>query len=577
MKAHNFVYDMAVELADSFATAGISDHDNTLVQVYTTSPKRNHIEAILNEIRSILPSAVIVGATTSASVFNGEIREDATVISVCQFDTTLVSVAHAICDANDAGDFRELGRELAELPSDADTRLLFCYAACPRLNAEELAKGLTDNLQDIVLTGCLATGPRSGTEAFVMLETEILSSAIVLVALSGEELFADLVHSSDWMMLGTTMEITAAEGNLVETINDRPARDIYARYLGEEACREFATTCIRFPMLTERDGTIVARLARDAHADGSIESWGNIYPGESVRFGIPSPAAAMEDFNGMLEKLQEQPCDALFVFPSQVRMYLMRSLTQDEISQLQSHAPTTGMFTLGQFFYLPGQGSYLHYAETTLAITEDPDKDRDPSSYTIQNPFSQDTLEMRAVSRLVTTTARELEEANRSLEKLANTDALTGIYNRHKGQLQLEQEFRRAQRYGRPLSLIMMDLDNFKRINDSYGHHIGDEALIHVANSIAPLIRETDYFARWGGEEFLIICPETEITGTSELAERLRIAVAAKPAIHDVTVTLSIGVTAYHAEDTQEKLLSRVDQALYLSKKQGKNRVTTWD
>ncbi len=575
MRAHTFLYNASSELKDEFDRAGIGGAQSTLVQICTTSAKRPFIEGILNEISALLPDAVIIGATTTAVVHNGRTIDDGSIVSVCEFDASDVSSSIAANPGRDT-DWLLLGQQLADECIRENTRMLLCYAAGDSLNAENLARGMTDNLQDTVLAGCLATSAKGGG-SFVFHQGEIHDNAVVAVSLSGEELLANIHFSTDWMMLGTEMEVTQASDNIIERINDTPVREIYARYLGDEAVAEFDTTSVRFPLLVERDGITIARLGRRLLPSGGIELWGNIYPGEKVRFGIPSPVVAMEDFNFLIESLREQPCDALFVYPGQVRMHLLKSLTDDELSQFAETAPTMGMFTIGQFCYSPGQYSYLHYSQTTLSLTEGQDRDRDPSSIGMTNPFSPDTLEMRAVSRLVNTTARELEEANRSLEKLANTDALTGIYNRHKGQTVLQQELLRARRYNRPLSLIMIDVDDFKRINDNFGHQAGDDALIHVAETIQPLIRQTDFFIRWGGEEFLIICPETSLEGTAELADRLREAVAARPAPGSATITLSIGVTCFRPEDTQDSLIARADKALYISKNQGKNQVTTWN
>ncbi|HFD87324.1 MAG TPA: GGDEF domain-containing protein [Gammaproteobacteria bacterium] len=576
MKSTIFLYDVSTELRDSFDKAGINNSPATLVQVFTTSAKRPFIEGVLSEIGTLLPDATITGATTTAVLFEGKIHEDATIISVIRFESTEIKLSLAT-DVSPEMDYLTLGQKLTDDCTQPETRLLLCYAAGSGINAENLARGITDNLQDTVLAGCLGTSPRADAEALVFANQEIHDNAVILISLSGEDLQANIHFSTDWMMLGTDMEVSEAKDNIVSLINETPVRDIYTRYLGDEAAAEFPSTCIRFPLLVEREGVVIARLGKALRNDGSIELWGNLYPGEKVRFGIPSPVVAMEDFRFLIESLQEQPCDALFVYPSQVRMHLLRSLTEDEVSQFQEAAPTTGMHTTGQFYYSPGQFSYLHYSQTTLLITEGVNRERETSSASITNPFSQDTLEMRAVSRLVNTTARELEEANQSLEKLANTDSLTSIYNRHKGQILLDQEFLRARRYSRPLSLIMIDIDDFKRINDNYGHQAGDDALIHVARTITPLIRQTDFFIRWGGEEFLIICPETTVEGTAELADRLREAVAAKPAPGSSKITLSVGVTTYHPEDTLEKMIGRADKALYISKNQGKNQVTTWN
>lgn len=576
MRAHTFLYDVSSELGDDFSHAGIGDAVSTLVQIYTTSAKRPFIKSVLTEVLALLPDATVVGATAPSVVYGGEILEDGTIVSVYEFDFSRLSSSIATNPDADS-DWLLLGQQLSDDCTQENTRMLLCHATGPSLNAENLARGITDNIQDTILTGCLATAPRQGTDSLVFQQNDIHDNGVVLVSLSGEDLVANIHFSTDWMMLGTAMEVTHASDNVVQCINDIPVREVYTRYLGEEAVREFESTSVRFPLLVERDGVTIARLGKRLLPDGGIELWGNLYPGEKVRFGIPSPVVAMEDFNFLNSSLHEQPCDALIVYPGQVRRHLLKSLTSDEVSQFAETAPTAGMFTAGQFCYSPGQFSYLHYSQTTVSLTEGQDKQRQGSSASLINPFSQDTLEMRAVSRLVNTTARELEEANRSLEKLANTDALTGIFNRHKGQTVLDQEFLRARRYSRPLSLIMIDIDDFKQINDTFGHQAGDDALIHIAETIEPLIRQTDFFIRWGGEEFLILCPETSIAGTAELAERLREAVAAKPAPGSTTITLSIGVTGYRPEDTQDSLLGRADKALYVSKERGKNQVTTWD
>ncbi|MGF1643344.1 MAG: GGDEF domain-containing protein, partial [Thiotrichales bacterium] len=259
------------------------------------------------------------------------------------------------------------------------------------------------------------------------------------------------------------------------------------------------------------------------------------------------------------------------------RTVLMRSLTQEQFQQYTAIAPTLGMFSVGQFYYTAQEPALLHYTQTVLCIGEGsrskPQRERDRDRVS----FSQDTLEMRAMSHLVFTTARELEDANKTLERLANTDSLTRVYNRHKAQLLLEQEYRRAQRYARPLTLILFDVDDFKRVNDTLGHSTGDEALTRIAEVVRPLIRDTDFFARWGGEEFLIICPETDIRGASEIAERVRVAIESAQIIDGKRITVSLGVAGFRPEDSLEKIINRADRALYLSKDKGKNRVSSSD
>lgn len=168
---------------------------------------------------------------------------------------------------------------------------------------------------------------------------------------------------------------------------------------------------------------------------------------------------------------------------------------------------------------------------------------------------------------------RMLEEKNAELETLSVTNQLTGLYNRNKLDTELAREVARSNRYESPLSVIMLDLDGFKAINDRFGHQSGDSVLKAVAERIRYIVRSADIPGRWGGEEFLIICPETHLGGAEELAERLRQEIAATPSRADTPVTASFGVSRHTSGETAEQLVQRVDRNLYEAKRAGKDRV----
>jgi diguanylate cyclase (GGDEF)-like protein len=174
--------------------------------------------------------------------------------------------------------------------------------------------------------------------------------------------------------------------------------------------------------------------------------------------------------------------------------------------------------------------------------------------------------------------AQKLEQSQRDLKNLAILDGLTGVYNRREFNLQLKSELERSERYHHPCSLIMMDIDYFKKLNDTYGHQGGDEALRAVAALLKQEVRPTDRVARYGGEEFAIILPETSNERAMVVAERLRVAIALEsiPISEDqiINVTVSVGVATFPTDTTSEsQLISLADQALYTAKKCGRNRV----
>ncbi len=190
------------------------------------------------------------------------------------------------------------------------------------------------------------------------------------------------------------------------------------------------------------------------------------------------------------------------------------------------------------------------------------------------------TRKLRSINKVykmtmvsLTHTQQELEDANKRLLSLSTTDTLTQLANRYHLNSTLPQAISSAQRYQRPLSIIMVDLDYFKRVNDLYGHHVGDTVLQASAAILKGNCRTSDTVGRWGGEEFLIICPETNIDEAKLLAEKLRNLISSEFIFYPHTQTASFGISTYHPSDTQETVVIRADEALYRAKNDGRNCV----
>ena len=177
---------------------------------------------------------------------------------------------------------------------------------------------------------------------------------------------------------------------------------------------------------------------------------------------------------------------------------------------------------------------------------------------------------------------KELEKKNAFLEKLAHIDGLTEAYNHRYFQNFLDKEIKRADRNESNVSLVMIDIDNFKPFNDAYGHQIGDQILIQFSEQFRNSIREYDLFARYGGEEFVVVLPDTDSTQAAEVAEKLRTMIGGYTFTHEretYHITASFGVASTNpATDDFDKneLISRADKALYESKKKGRNTVTIY-
>ncbi len=167
----------------------------------------------------------------------------------------------------------------------------------------------------------------------------------------------------------------------------------------------------------------------------------------------------------------------------------------------------------------------------------------------------------------------ERKKLVQELEKLATIDKLTQVYNRVKFDDLIKRELERAKRYNHALSILMFDIDLFKIVNDKHGHFVGDYVLKTTACLAKNTIRDIDYIIRWGGEEFLVVAPETPVDQAERLAERIRKTMENYKFDVVNTVTASFGVTAYKNDDTEYSLIHRADKALYKAKTNGRNRV----
>ncbi len=198
----------------------------------------------------------------------------------------------------------------------------------------------------------------------------------------------------------------------------------------------------------------------------------------------------------------------------------------------------------------------------------------------VAKPFIYPVLaaRMRTALRL-RENQRELQELNKRLSKLASLDPLTEAYNRRHFLELGNTEFAKAQRFHRPLSVIMLDVDKFKAINDTYGHPTGDAALKQLTKLCQNAGRSSEVVGRFGGEEFVLCCPDTDQAGAMALAERLRASIEESTLNfdgHSLNYTASMGVTSIRDDDKSlNDMLRRADQLLYQSKESGRNRCTT--
>ncbi|WP_292747207.1 GGDEF domain-containing protein, partial [Methylophaga sp. UBA3191] len=176
--------------------------------------------------------------------------------------------------------------------------------------------------------------------------------------------------------------------------------------------------------------------------------------------------------------------------------------------------------------------------------------------------------------QLIQTNA-ELESKIAEVQRLAETDTLTGVANRYRLEKTLELEVERAERFKQPLSIIALDIDDFKIVNDEFGHANGDMVLVQMSRLLKKNIREIDLLARWGGDEFMILLPNTGLEAAAHTAEKLRQLIVDAKLDKRATITTSFGVAQLRQGESAMRLSIRADNALYQSKDSGKNRISS--
>lgn len=220
----------------------------------------------------------------------------------------------------------------------------------------------------------------------------------------------------------------------------------------------------------------------------------------------------------------------------------------------------------GQVRRMVGAHTNIHPQKTAQLELQRQNRELHSSNLTLEKLVQQRTEELEALNR---TLKQQIEQA----EFQASHDVLTGLYNRRCFEEKLQQEISRVRRYFNPLSLILIDIDDFKIFNDRHGHAVGDLVLKDVADLLKQEIRDADILARWGGEEFVIILPETSCAHAADKAESLRQCIASTRFDNHEGITCSFGVTEFKPGDSADSLFSRTDRALYQAKDRQRNNV----
>lgn len=555
---------------------------SVLVQVFSSLTDREMLGRISDEIIKYIPKAVIVGSTSVGEIIHGQLQVGTTVLSFSFFDDTVLK---PIAVPTPAGAEFEAGQNLMrEITGIEEVAGVLVLATPLSINVAKLFSGMSEESFDFPVFGGGAGVYDPNLVSMIFLGRQFISAGAVAIAYLSKELHIYTSTFLGWKPLSKEMTITETNGMLLKKIDGECAFDVYSRYLDIPNDKNFFDNALEFPILVQRSDKTIARVPFFADKDGCIGFLADIEPGEKFHIGYGDPDLILNNTASVQRELYDFEPDSIFLYACICRRFLLQNAVNFETQPFEHIAPTTGFYTYGEFIRCDNNILLLNSTIVVVGLREGKRGQcyrltpstavKDPPSSISNDPFSN--KHNRIITRLlhfISVVTSELEDANRDLKRVSALDKLTQINNRLKLDEILHDELCRSARYGTDLSVLMLDIDNFKTVNDNFGHLVGDIVLMELARILKNNVRECDTVGRWGGEEFLIILPQTCLANSLAVAEKIRVTVEKAEFPEAKHITCSIGAASFREGDDQDKLLFRSDMALYEAKNAGRNKV----
>lgn len=534
------------------------------------------IEAVLSET---FPEAVIVGGSSMGGIVHGGLCIESTILSITFLQKTMVK--GFIIDGS--GDDPEvLGKTLQQKINSSCKNIagVLLLATTSNMNVAEFLTGFSNSKGTFPVFGGGSGNVTAAEDSFLFLNHEVQTKGVVAVAFMGNYIKIEVHAYLGWQALSKDMVVTEMDGPWVKKIDDQPAFNIYHHYLDIQNDENFFLNVSAYPLLLKRDGVEYAKTPLAANKENAIKFFSDIKVGETIRIAYGNPKTMINQSQVILDRIDNFNPESIFLYSCVSRLSLLQKDVDLETKPFEVIAPTFGFYTHGEFY---GQVDNIHILNATMVAVSMKEgvKSRERIKRAGQlllaeNPDPFTNKHFQIISRLVNFTqviTAELEEVNKEARIFAERDYLTQAYNRVKAHEFIENEIKRCQRYDTELSFLILDVDLFKSVNDTYGHNAGDALLVYLVKMLKQEIRDVDMLSRWGGEEFLIIMPETDLVEAKISAERIRKTIEQTIFSKGNHQTCSIGVTSYKVGECLEETIDRADQALYEAKQKGRNCV----
>ena len=548
--------------------------NDRLIVINEPECKRKFIEKELEEIKKVLPEAKIVGMTTLGPLTPQTIAQKNTAISLMLFSKSTVSILEADCHDQDQFKIGALfGQKIQGMDHPQGA---YCISSCARLCPDKIIDLARNGNEDVPVFGAQAGSKNANVdESKIFTHNAIYEMGVVFAVFCGKELEITTDFNLGWHPLGSDHRVTESSNGLVSKIDGKPAADLYKKYLGVYTDETFYEHTCAFPLLVPSGNHPVAKVAIGFEGSSMMFSTG-LAAGTKVYLAYSKSEYLLKDTLSSANKMRLFHPEAVMIFACMNRRIFMGNENADkEFNYYRQVMPELcWSYGYGEILQTKDGGGILNSTFVAIGFREKSKKKPKTIPLIVDESLKVKPDAVPLADRLVSfleATSEELHNTILQLENLAEHDQLTGLYNRRKLNEILSYELNKRHKED-DLSVLMFDIDWFKNINDTYGHSEGDHVLVKLSKLVSETIRSCDVLGRWGGEEFICILSNTPLKGAQILAERIRKKVEEADFSPVPKLTISLGITAAHVNETHESFFLRLDKALYDAKKSGRNR-----
>lgn len=520
------------------------------------------IQAMTDGLSKAFPRAAIAGLTTAGGIEDGQMNTGKTILSFMAFDESPVEVLHY-----NMKDLRAVEILETQLTGNVEP-FLDAISALPPSVAIFGGGADTDDLNQ---------------PSYIFDKEAIMNEGFVIMLFRG--IVKVLTRSVlGWQPLGRQVTITAMDGNMVIKELDHIAVNFYEKYLKIDPFVDFDKKTLSFSLVVEKDGVELVRLPMSCRKDGSLVFNIALHVEDKLRMAYGDPNEIINGSRRVLGRIRDFGPQGMLLFSCVVRRYYLKDDVNQILSAYERITPAAGGYTRGEIDRIEGHVYTMNmnlvsaafreetkdHKRTIADITGDPSHMENDPALNLDDSLST----VQCLASFITVTSKELSDAYQKLAFVAGHDSLTDLLNRGRIEWVLRHLIEDTNKTHHTFSAIMIDIDSFKHINDTYGHSVGDDVLIRLADIMKSGVRPTDYAGRWGGDEFVILLPDTDIDQSEKVADRMRRNFAEADILPDgKAVTASFGVTTSYEGETLESFYRRMDSALYTAKGAGKNQV----